>query len=163
VFIRTKDPYDYAGLPDAMYDDLDFPILYQFDDSDEDHLEGINARRNLVGFGQLQQQNGLESNHLFRKKWLVYGEYAGGFANFNRKDEIDHEDDEVDEEIKRQKSAGKFDTNRGDGWGHIGKGSSAQSDKGSEILNSLVAWPGLVYEKQARDRFSPQNLDRLSC
>ena len=120
-----KDPYDYIDLPDAIYDDLDSPNLYQFDSSlGGDNIEELGARRNIVGFGL---PNGIQSD-LFRKKWLVYGEYAGGFANFNRKEEIDHEDDEVDEEIKRQKSAGKFDTNRGDGWGHIGKGSSAQSE-----------------------------------
>merc|ERR1712037_379898 len=96
----VPDPYDY----DPIYD-LDSPDLYQFESNDD--IEGIGARRNLVGFGQ-DVHNGLQSD-LFRKKWLVYGEYAGGFANFNRKEEIDHEDDEVDEEIKRQKSKGKFD------------------------------------------------------
>ena len=57
-----------------------------------------------------------------RKKWLKYGEYAGSFENFNRLEEID-QDDSVDTEIKNLKSGGAFGTNRGDGFGHLGKGS----------------------------------------
>ena len=34
-----------------------------------------------------------------RKKFLVYGEYAGGFQNFDRNSELD-QDDEVDREVK---------------------------------------------------------------
>lgn len=66
--------------------------------------------------------NSLITEDFARKKWLKYGEYAGGFENFNRLEEID-QDDSVDTQIKNLKSGGAFGTNRGDGFGHLGKGS----------------------------------------
>ena len=66
--------------------------------------------------------NSLITDDFARKKWLKYGEYAGGFENFNRLEEID-QDDSVDTQIKNLKSGGAFGTNRGDGFGHLGKGS----------------------------------------
>ena len=66
--------------------------------------------------------NSVAPESFSRKKWLKYGEYAGGFLNFNRLEEID-QDDSVDTTIKDLKSGGAFGTNRGDGFGHLGKGS----------------------------------------
>ena len=62
-----------------------------------------------------------------RKKFLVYGEYAGGFAKFNREVELD-KNDEVDLAVKERISAGAWDDKvNGKGWGpgfgNIGKGS----------------------------------------
>ena len=74
--------------------------------------------------GGIERSQGPKSSPtlLSRKKWLKYGEYAGGFKHFNRDKEIDPED-EVDLAIKDLKSEGQYGTNRGDGFGHIGKGS----------------------------------------
>ena len=44
-----------------------------------------------------------------RKKFLVYGEYAGGFGGFDRRTELD-KDDEVDRGVKELKSVNFFMT-----------------------------------------------------
>jgi len=60
-----------------------------------------------------------------RKKFLLYGEYAGGFEKFNREVELD-KSDEVDRDVKDKISDEKWNVRTGNGFGpgfgNIGKG-----------------------------------------
>ena len=104
--------------------------MAKFDSTHEVSNEEANAEKAKSNFfqppGQFMHALGatdfMAPRELSRKKWLQYGEYAGGFQNFDRKTEIDIED-EIDAKIKDLKSNGEYERNRGDGFGHIGKGS----------------------------------------
>ena len=70
-----------------------------------------------------------------RKKFLVYGEYAGGFSNFDRGEELD-QGDEVDREVKDRISNNQWNKKNQEGRGHgVGPG-FGNIGKGSESLNS---------------------------
>ena len=120
-----------------MFDDQAYTDLLDLTDNIDDAGKSDNLL-GIVGKGGKRESFGLTSRGRLsdnrrklsensivafqRKKWLKYGEYAGGFQNFDRDNELDLED-EVDLKIKELKSLGNHDTNEGDGWGHIGKGS----------------------------------------